>query len=197
MSRQLGAFDDDDNFDRPDLNKCPDCGCYFSQNNCPFCGKACPEDMRAGMRKPVKVRKKRSSGNGRVTFVEWYHSWWFILIMTFVFPLAAVFLLISSPYAKKWKILFTSGDVSANHASDAPVPSMDHNRIRHKLRVKAILLYVLFFFISLLPSFCVNFLLLPAFCGGRSPAVRRQSLLRRHTTDRASSGHRSPVPRDR
>ena len=107
MGRQLGAFDDDEGYDRPDLNKCPDCGCFFPQENCPFCGKPCPENMRAGMRKPVKVRKKRSSGNGRVTFVEWYHSWWFILIMTFVFPLAAVFLLISSPYAKKWKILFT------------------------------------------------------------------------------------------
>ena len=78
MGRMLGAFDDDVELDRPDLNKCPDCNCFFAGDNCPICGKVCPEHMRAGNRAPVKQqkKKKRSSGSGRVTFVEWYHSWW-------------------------------------------------------------------------------------------------------------------------
>jgi hypothetical protein len=56
MGRMLGAFDSDE-IDRPDLNKCPDCGCFFLQDTCPICGKLCPEEMRAGNRKPVKLKK--------------------------------------------------------------------------------------------------------------------------------------------
>ena len=106
MGRMLGSYDSDE-LDRPDLNKCPDCGCFFAQDNCPLCGKLCPEEMRAGNRKAVK-QKKRSSSSGRVTFINWYHSWWFILIMFFVFPIAAIALLVTSPYKRKTKIIFVA-----------------------------------------------------------------------------------------
>ena len=39
MGRMLGSFDPEDELDRPDLNKCPDCGCYFASDECPLCGK--------------------------------------------------------------------------------------------------------------------------------------------------------------
>lgn len=106
MGRMLGAFADNTELDRPDLNKCPDCGCYFQQDACPLCGKICPEEMRAGNRKTVKPpKRKRSGGNGRVTFVEWYHSWWFILIMLVIFPLVGIILLFTSPHKVSRKIV--------------------------------------------------------------------------------------------
>ena len=101
MGRMLGSYDSDE-LDRPDLNKCPDCGCFFAQDECPLCGKPCPEEMRAGNRKAVKVKKTKAS-SGRVTFINWYHSWWFILIMFFIFPIAAIVLLVTSPYKRKTK----------------------------------------------------------------------------------------------
>ncbi len=105
MGRLLGAHDSDE-LDRPDLNKCPDCGCFFPQDNCPICGKECPEEFRAGNRKAVKPKKRRGSNSGRVTFVEWYHRWWFIAIMMFVMPVVGIILLITSPHKKGSKILF-------------------------------------------------------------------------------------------
>lgn len=108
MGRMLGAHDPDAVIDRPDLNKCPDCECFFQQLNCPLCGKVCPEEMRAGNRKPVKIKKKRSSGTGRVTFVEWYHSWWFIILMMFIFPIIGICLLATSPHKKWMKITFAA-----------------------------------------------------------------------------------------
>lgn len=105
MGRQLGSFADDEELDRPDLNKCPDCGCFFADPYCPLCGKLCPEEYRAGNRKPVKKRRRRSSGgSGRVTFISWYHSWWFIILMLFVFPLLGFILLFTSPHKKSAKI---------------------------------------------------------------------------------------------
>ncbi|MBE6717865.1 MAG: allantoate permease family MFS transporter [Ruminococcaceae bacterium] len=107
MGRMLGSFADNQELDRPDLNKCPDCECFFAGDNCPLCGKECPENMRAGNRPVVKKKKqKRYSDSGRVTFVEWYHSWWFIIIMLFVMPIAGIILLITSPHKKSHKILF-------------------------------------------------------------------------------------------
>ena len=103
MGRMLGSFDGDNELDRPDLNKCPDCECYFAQDNCPLCGKECPPEMRAGNRKAVKKKHARS-GSGRVTFVEWYHSWWFIILMLILFPLVGVILLITSPHKKSYKV---------------------------------------------------------------------------------------------
>ncbi len=107
MGRMMGAFDsDNDMLDRPDLNKCPDCGCFFAQDNCPLCGKPCPEEMRAGNRAaPKKEKYKYDNGYRTVMFVDWYHRWWFIALMAFIFPLAAIVLLITSPHKKKHKII--------------------------------------------------------------------------------------------
>ncbi len=109
MGRMLGAFDDEE-LDRPDLNKCPDCNCFFAGDFCPLCGKECPENMRAGHRAAVKPRKnkKRTSSSGRVTFIEWYHSWWFIIVMLFFFPLIGIILLFTSPHKRSQKIIFIS-----------------------------------------------------------------------------------------
>ena len=104
MGRMLGAFDPDDALDRPDLNQCPDCGCFFAQTHCPLCGKECPEEMRAGNRKSVKQKKSRRRDSGRVTFVEWYHSWWFIILMLFLFPIVGIVLLVTSPHKKSVKL---------------------------------------------------------------------------------------------
>ena len=107
MGRMLGAFDNSGELDRPDLNKCPDCECFFAGENCPLCGKVCPEEMRAGNRKPPKKEKRhRTSGSHRVTFVEWYHSWWFIVIACLFMPLVGIILLATSPHEKRKKITF-------------------------------------------------------------------------------------------
>ena len=103
----LGAFDNPEELDRPDLNKCPDCECLFAGDSCPICGKICPEEMRAGNRKPPKEEKRRRSRSfGRVTFIEWYYSWWFITLMTFFMPLVGIILLAKSPYEKRKKVTF-------------------------------------------------------------------------------------------
>ncbi len=106
MGRMLGAFDNPQELDRPDLNKCPDCECYFAGDNCPLCGKECPEEMRAGNRKPPKKEKKRRTSSNRVMFIEWYHSWWFIALAMFIFPILGIVLLITSPHKKSAKITF-------------------------------------------------------------------------------------------
>lgn len=103
MGRMLGAFDDPGELDRPDLNKCPDCECFFSTEECPLCGKICPEDMRAGNRKPPKKVKKRHY-ESRTVFVEWYHSWWFIILALIFFPIVGIVLLITSPHKRSLKI---------------------------------------------------------------------------------------------
>ena len=92
MGRMLGSFDPEDELDRPDLNKCPDCGCYFATDNCPLCGKVCPPEMRAGARVEPKKRRKRRAGSGRVQFIPWYHTWWFILLMMFWMPPVGIIL---------------------------------------------------------------------------------------------------------
>ena len=103
----MGAFDsDNDMLDRPDLNKCPDCGCFFAQDNCPLCGKPCPEEMRAGNRAaPKKQKYKYDNGYRTVMFVNWYHRWWFIALMAFIQPLVSIVLLITSPHKKAHKII--------------------------------------------------------------------------------------------
>ena len=63
--------------------------------------------MRAGNRKPPKKqRRSRSRTNGRVTFVEWYHSWWFIILMMIFMPIAGIVLLITSPHRTRAKVIF-------------------------------------------------------------------------------------------
>lgn len=106
MGRMLGAYDPDDDLDRPDLNKCPDCGCYFAADTCPLCGKECPPEMRAGARaEPKKKKHKGGNSSGRVQFIPWYHSWWFILIMMFWMPLVGIILFLTSPYKTRWKVI--------------------------------------------------------------------------------------------
>lgn len=103
MGKLLGAFSEDEMADRPDLNQCPDCKCFFDGNNCPICNKECPENMKAGNRPVVKKKKRRkTSGNGRVTFISWYHSWWFIVLMMIFSKIIAAVLIITSPH-EKWK----------------------------------------------------------------------------------------------
>ena len=110
MGRNLGYFDSDE-LDRPELNKCPECECYFATDECPLCGKICPEDMRAGNRAKVKPPKKRSNSTGRVQFIPLYHTWWFILIAFLFSRLAGVVLFLTSPYSKKAKIITVSAVV--------------------------------------------------------------------------------------
>ena len=107
MGRMLG-YHDSDELDRPELNKCPDCECFFASEACPLCGKICPEEMRAGHRAKVKPRKKGRSSSGRVQFIPWYHSWWFILIMMYFMPIAGIVLFFTSPHSKKAKIIAAS-----------------------------------------------------------------------------------------
>lgn len=108
MGKMLGAFADDQELDRPDLNKCPDCGCYFASDTCPLCKKVCPEEMRAGNRAPAKKSKKRRTGSGRVTFISWYHRWWFIILMLALFPLVGIILAVTSPH-RTWKKVLCIG----------------------------------------------------------------------------------------
>ena len=112
MGRNLGYFDSDE-LDRPELNKCPDCECFFASGECPLCGKVCPEAFRAGNRAKVKPPKKRKNSSGRVQFIAWYHSWWFILIMMYLMPIAGIILFFTSPHSKKSKIIAASIVVGA------------------------------------------------------------------------------------
>ena len=109
MGRMLGSLDNPEELDRPDLNKCPDCQCYFDQEECPLCGKICPEEMRAGNRKKAKKFKfeKRTSPN-RVVFVQWYHSWVAIILFLIFMPLIGVILLLTSPHRTRYKVIFVS-----------------------------------------------------------------------------------------
>ena len=93
MGANLGFFADDRENDYPDLNKCPDCDCFFATDNCPLCGKECPPHMCAGNRIPQKPHKTRRSGSGRVSFIAWYHAWWFVILMLIIFPLVVTFMI--------------------------------------------------------------------------------------------------------
>lgn len=105
----MGYFSEDRERDFPDLNKCPDCETFFEGLNCPLCGKVCPEEMRAGNRKPVKVKRQRytSSGNGRVQFVPWYLSTWFIILMLFIQPIIGLILMWMGNWHKAAKVILT------------------------------------------------------------------------------------------
>ncbi len=105
MGRMLGSYDNDD-FERNDLNKCPDCGCFFPQDACPLCGKVCPEQMRAGNRKAVKNKRVKGPTSTRVGYVEWYHRWWAIAIALLTFPIVGIILLFTSPHKTWQKALF-------------------------------------------------------------------------------------------
>lgn len=95
--------------DYPDLNKCPDCETFFASLKCPLCGKECPEEMRAGKRKRVKQTRGDvyNRGSGRVQFVPWYYSEWFIILMLFFMPVVGLILLWMGYWRKHWKIIAT------------------------------------------------------------------------------------------
>ncbi len=96
----------------PDLNLCPECGSFFAPTaeNCPICGAHCPKEMRAGNRVEKKQKEPTAKefwaqgrASSRVRFVEWYHAWWFIILMLFWMPVVGLVLLITSPHKPKWK----------------------------------------------------------------------------------------------
>ncbi len=100
----------EDERDFPELNKCPECETFFAEPTCPICGKLCPEEMRAGNRKRIKENKHHRSethGSGRVRFVPWYFTTWFIILMLVVQPLIGLILTWAGYWKKKWKILAT------------------------------------------------------------------------------------------
>ena len=112
MGRMLG-YHDSEELDRPDLNKCPDCRCFFDGDNCPLCGKECPEEMRAGNRAKVKPQKRRRDPNGgRVTFIAWYHSWVCIILALIFSPLIGIILLATSPHRKSQKVAVIAAGVA-------------------------------------------------------------------------------------
>lgn len=108
MGANLGFFAEDRERDYPELNKCPDCETFFADLNCPLCGKECPEEFRAGNRKPIKQKKhRRPSGNGRVQFVPWYHSVWFIVAMLIIQPIIGLILTWTGVWKTHWKVIVT------------------------------------------------------------------------------------------
>ena len=108
MGADLGFFAEDRERDFPELNKCPDCETFFADECCPLCGKACPEEFRAGNRKPIKQKKhRRASGNGRVQFVPWYHTVWFIVAMLIIQPIIGLILTWTGVWKTRWKVIVT------------------------------------------------------------------------------------------
>lgn len=109
MGAPMGYFGDDNVRDFPELNKCPDCETFFQDLNCPLCGKECSEEFRAGNRKPVKQKKRRRpSSSGRVQFVPWYLSTWFIILMLFLQPIIGLILVWVGYWQKPAKIIVTA-----------------------------------------------------------------------------------------
>lgn len=97
----LGKYSGDSAYnDNPELNRCPDCETLFEGDICPICKKPCPENMKAGNRKPI-VEKKEKAVKG-ATFTPVYFRWWFLLIL-FVLGLGipALILFLASD-RKKW-----------------------------------------------------------------------------------------------
>lgn len=103
------SFESYDSVDYPNLNKCPDCETFFADETCPLCGKVCPEEMRAGNRKPVKQKKRKRGGNdtGRVQFVPWYFNTVFIIAMLVIQPIIGLILTWMGPWKRVWKIVAT------------------------------------------------------------------------------------------
>lgn len=100
----------EDERDYPELNKCPDCETFFADLCCPLCGKECPESMRAGNRPRIKAKKNpkyEKHSSGRVQFVPWYYSTWFIILMLVVQPLIGLILAWTGPWKRSGKLLAT------------------------------------------------------------------------------------------
>ena len=109
MRLPLQFFAHEDPQDYPHLNKCPDCETFFADLTCPLCGKICPEEMRAGNRKPPKQRWEDPyrRGSGRGHFIPWYLSSPCIIIALILFPIVGLVLTWMGYWPKKWKILAT------------------------------------------------------------------------------------------
>ncbi|MBQ8431841.1 MAG: hypothetical protein IJX28_03050 [Clostridia bacterium] len=107
MGAKRGFASEEYQRDFPELNKCPDCETFFADLYCPLCGKECPEEMRAGNRKPAKKVKSRGNGDGRVYFVPWYFSTWFIIMMCFLQPIIGLILTWAGYWKRGWKIFAT------------------------------------------------------------------------------------------
>ena len=98
---QLGYMRDDDDNDIPELNKCPACGAFFEGDICPICKAICPEEMRAGNRKPVKKKKKRSRSKGYRVPQVWYLQTWFVVLCLLFSKLIGI-ILVWMTDRKKW-----------------------------------------------------------------------------------------------
>lgn len=106
-SPQIGYLRDNDDNDIPELNKCPDCGAFFDGDICPICKKVCPEEMKAGNRRPPKKRKKREKSNYRSVPTDLYHQTWFIIIALFISRLVGIILVWTSDWKKWVKVVVT------------------------------------------------------------------------------------------
>ena len=62
--------------------------------------------MRAGNRPAVKHQKRRRGDTGRSVFINWYHSWWVIVLALLFFPIVGIVLLVTSPHKRWQKVLF-------------------------------------------------------------------------------------------
>ena len=126
MGRFLGSHESEE-LDRPDLNKCPDCRCFFDGDNCPLCGKECPEEMRAGNRAKVKPSRSRPNPNaGRVTFIAWYHTWLCIILCLVTMPILGIILLCTSPHRTRTKVLVIVGILVGSLLLTFVIPTVTH-----------------------------------------------------------------------
>ena len=104
---QLGYLRDNNDNDIPELNKCPDCGAFFEGDICPVCKKVCPEEMKAGNRKPPKKRRRREKSNYRSVPTDLFHQTWFIIIALCISKLVGIVLVWTSDWKKWVKVVVT------------------------------------------------------------------------------------------
>lgn len=104
---QIGYLKDNDDNDIPELNKCPECGAFFDGDICPICKTVCPEEMKAGNRKPQKKRKRREKSNYRSVPTDLYHQTWFIIIALCISKLVGLVLVWTSDWKKWVKVVVT------------------------------------------------------------------------------------------